>query len=53
MHAHIDKQCHFDISNHKSMSDVQIAKIHSAIINFDVYLIRLMKQEVRLRMLGP
>ena len=35
------------------MSDVRIAKIHSAIIYFAVYLIRLLKQEVRLRMLGP
>ena len=41
------------IPHHKSMSDVRIAKIHSAIINFAVYLIRLLKQEVLLRMLGP
>ena len=41
------------IPNHKSMSDVRIAKIHSAIINFAVYLIRLLKHEVRRRMLGP
>ena len=33
------------IPNHKSMSDVQIAKIHSARIYFAVYLIRLLKQE--------
>ena len=41
------------ISNHKSMFDVRIAKIHSTVINFAVYLIRLLKQEMRLRMLGP
>ena len=42
------------IPNHKTMSDVRIVKIHSAIINFAVYLIiRLLKQEVCLRMLGP
>ena len=41
------------ISNHKSMSDVRIVKINSVKINFAVYLIRLLKQEVRLRILGP
>ena len=41
------------VSKQKLISDERIAKIHSVIINFAVYLICLLNRKVCLRMLRP